>query len=59
MAEPEGGLKEAHIYADVSLSDGPMPYAVSQADILTLGSVLPGLGMQGKLNRKITFHPIQ
>ncbi len=26
MAETEGGLSEALIYTDVSLSDGPLPY---------------------------------
>lgn len=36
MAEAEGGLNEAHICTDVSLSEGPLPYAVSHADGLRL-----------------------
>lgn len=48
MAEAEGGLNEAHIYTDISLSEGPLPYAVSHANIPYLGSVLSGVDVQGQ-----------
>lgn len=46
MAEAEGGLNEALIYAVISLSEGPQPHTVSHANALCLSSVLSRVDVQ-------------